>query len=237
MKKKSIRTVLFSILISSVGLSSLIGVVAVLLGGFNDALGRALWTIILAVIHSLLSLWYISSQQNKPTRSMMKWSKNALFGSLLISLLICTLDTWDVMSGNFVWNTYQTLAIILLAIFHTEILTKLKSYSAIIETLVYINFFFIAAVTGMLIAIIYSDGTDLGEAFGRLFGAATIINGTLTLLIIIFKKMLTPQHAASNIDSESQHKIPSNTYLTLIFLAIVLGSFQLFGGYFWALFL
>ena len=241
MKNFSLRNALYIILISSVVAAALIGVSAVLVGGFNDILGRALWTIFLSVFHSLLALGYVSAQRdNDATTTRFPWFSNALFGSILVSFLLVVFGIWEIISGGIVWNTYQALFILLFALFHTEVILQLRKRHTLIESLVYLNTIFIVVVAGMLLGLIYADGVSLGEAFSRLLGAAAILDGTLTVLIVIIDKMLAPKLPATSaqplVPGQVAKKQPTPlSNVLIITLAVTIGVIQLFGGFIWVL--
>lgn len=242
MKNLPIRTVLFTILIGSVVAASIVGVTAVLLGGFNDTLGRALWTILLAVVHSLTGLGYITVLNKKKT-STLNWSANTLFVSIMTSFLATVLGTWDVISGDQVWDTYQALIVVHFAVFHGEALASLLRRNKIVDVLIRVNYFFMAIVVAMLTIVIYADNYHLSEMFSRSLGAVAIIDGMLSLIIIILDRMFAPKHAKVQLGPDGQ-PLPngqkghtSSNDLVLIFVAVVLGLLQLFGGFFWVLFI
>ena len=64
------------------------------------------------------------------------------------------------------------------------------------DMIVYVNYVFMAIVVLMLLPVIFIDNATkvLGEMFFRILGAAGIIDGTLSVLIIIFYKLYMHKH-------------------------------------------
>lgn len=64
------------------------------------------------------------------------------------------------------------------------------------DMIVYVNYVFMIIVVGMLLPVISIDNASkvLGEMFFRILGAVGIIDGTLSVLTIIFYKLYMHKH-------------------------------------------
>ena len=93
-------------------------------------------------------------------------------------------------------NLYQTFAVIAFASLHGDILSKALNKEGYMNIIIYVNYIFMIVVVLMLQPVIFVDNASkvLGEIFYRILGAAGIIDGTLSILTIIFYKLYLHKH-------------------------------------------
>ena len=183
-------------LIGALVISAIVAVITVLIGEFNETAARVLFTLLMVVVHSLIALAFIWDNTRQNTFDRLAFFTNILFLIIVVSFITSILGIWEVISSETVWNLYQTYFVIGFASLHSDILSKALKREKYLDMIVYLNYAFIAIVVLMLMPIIYIDNafSVLGEIYYRFLGAAGIIDGTLSILAIIFYKLYMHKH-------------------------------------------
>jgi len=183
-------------LIGSLIISALVAVVTVLIGDFNVISARVLFTLGMVIIHSLISLVFIWDNDRQNTFERLAFFINVLFLLIVISFITSIFGIWKIISGEIVWNLYQTYFILGFASLHGDILSKALKKENYMDMIIYINYLFMATVVLMLQPVIFIDNAPkiLEEMFFRILGAIGIIDGTLSVLTIIFYKLYLSKH-------------------------------------------
>ena len=205
-------------------------VIAILAGGFDDLLVRALWTIILVAIHALAGLGFINVNSSQNKKEVLPWVMNSVFAVIILSFITAVLGTWKVLPGDMVWKLYEVYGVAVFAILHAEVLSQILGRQALTNRLVYANYAFMAAVVVMFLVVIFAEWSSLGDMFFRIFGALAVVDGTLTLTSIILDRLYIDKHpellpAASG--PESIHKKHMNPFVIVL---LVLIGFQFLGA-------
>lgn len=183
-------------LIGSLVISALVAVVTVLIGEFNEITGRVLLTLLMVIVHSLISLLFIWDDERKNTFERLAFFINTLFTLIAVSFFTSIFGIWEMIPLETVWHLYQTYFVISFASLHGDILSKTLHKEKYIDIIVYVNYFFMGIVVMMLQPLIYIDNAIeiLGEMFFRVLGAVGIVDGTLSILTIIFYKLYIHKH-------------------------------------------
>ncbi|MEI7719377.1 MAG: hypothetical protein WCI72_05900 [archaeon] len=183
-------------LIGSLIIAALVAVVTVLVGDFNEITARVLFTLFMVVIHSLVCLAFIWDDEKQNTFDKLTFFINVLFGLIVISFFTSILGIWKIIPGEVVWHLYQTYFVICFASLHGDILSKALNKENYLDIIIYVNYIFMLIVVLMLQPIIYVDNATrvLGEMFFRILGAVAIIDGTLSILTIIFHRLYMNKH-------------------------------------------
>jgi len=178
-------------LIGSLVISALVAVITIIIGKFNEITARVLFTLFMVVVHSLISLVFIWDDKRQNTFEKLAFFTNILFIIIVFSFVVSILGIWKVIPGEIVGKLYQTFFVIGFASLHSDILSKALGKEKYLDVIIYFNYLFIAVVVLMLLPIIYIDNAfrALGELYYRLLAAAGIIDGTLSILAIIFYKL------------------------------------------------
>jgi len=147
-------------------------------------------------VFEIVCLCFIISKKTLECASASLTSLNGLFVIIVVSFITSVLGIWKVIPGEMVVNLYQTFALLCFASLHSDILSKALHKETYLNMLVYFNYVLIAIVVLMLLPIIYISNSFsvLGEVYFRLLGAAGIIDGTLSILAIIFYKLYMNKH-------------------------------------------
>jgi len=219
----------FQILIGCLLGAATIAVIAVLIGSFNDTLGRALGTIAMVAIHAILSFSYISETEKRDK----KLFSNTVFVLIVVSFITSVFAIWQLIGGSLTQKLYMSYGVLLFATLHADVLYRIRGFEKKIDNVVTANYFFMAVVVVMLFVIIFSDNpSDLGEFYYRLLAAVGIIDATMTITTIIMHKLYLQKHPVSVASSAQAVTAQSKNFwknplviLLLIFLALqIVGS-------------
>jgi hypothetical protein len=183
-------------LIGALIISAIVAVVTVLIGEFNEISARIFFTLLMVIVHSLISLIFIWDNERQNTFTRLSFFINIIFLLIVFSFVTSILGIWKIIPGEMVWNIYQTYLVIGFASLHGDILSKALSKENYMDIIIYLNYVFMIIVVAMLQPIIYLDNAmqTLGEMYFRILGAAGIIDGTLSILTIIFYRWYAHKH-------------------------------------------
>jgi len=177
--------------IGSLVLAALVAVIAVLVGSFTESLWRAIFTLLMVVTHSVLALGFAWNTERQDTLERFSFFGNTLFFLIIASFFLSIFGIWEVVTGEHVWNTYQLIFVLAFAALHGDILAKTLGNEKHTDIIVYVNYAFMGLVVVMLIPVIYMSDAfrALGEFYFRALAAAGIVDGTLTILALIFHRL------------------------------------------------
>ena len=233
------------VMVGGLIISSIIAIVAVFVGNFNDVIGKALSTTIWTVIHTLLALTVISATVRRRTAAT-DIIVNTLFVAVIISLMATIFYIWDIISGLAFADVYLVLFYaILSALFCIVILMTDRSVKLIRSvadsTLYVIVFFFILTIPSAFSNVL----EPLPTIYFKGLGASAIVLGTMAVLTLIFQKLYAakkpipvhtrPIQSAQRSDSEliaPEKKSLPPIVIVLIILGIVFIGLPILGGFF-----
>lgn len=183
-------------LIGSLVISAILAVITVLTGTFSEITGKILFTLAMVVLHSLISLVFIWDNDRQRTFERLSFFINVLFTIIVISFITSIFGIWNIVPSEIVWKLYQSYIVIGFAALHGDILSKVLKKETYLDRIVYVNYVFMAIVVVMLLVILFTNDAEkaLGELFFRILGAALIIDGTLSVMAIIFYKIYMNKH-------------------------------------------
>jgi hypothetical protein len=183
-------------LIGSLIISAIVAVITVLIGEFNEIAWRVLLTLFMVILHSLVCLGFIWDNEKQNTFERLGFFINTLFVLIVLSFITSILGVWKIIPGEFVGHLYLTYFLAAFASLHGDILSKALNKETYIDLIIYVNYLFMAIVVLMLLPVIYIDNSlkVLGEIYFRILGAVGIIDGTLSILTIIFYKLYMHKH-------------------------------------------
>lgn len=188
------RFFLFS-LIGSLVLSAFVAVATVLMGEFNEVSAKVLFTLGMVVLHSLISLVFIWDNDRQNTFERLAFFINVLFVLIVVSFVSSIFGIWEIIPAETVWNLYQAYFVLAFASLHGDILSKALKKERYMDMTIYVNYVFMVIVVLMLQPVIFMDDPSmLDEIYFRVLGAAGIIDGTLSVLTIIFYKLYMHAH-------------------------------------------
>ncbi len=190
------KRIFLQILIGCLIAAALLSVVTVLVGRFDEVFVKAIVTLVLIAVHSLVGLGFIVNNEKQKTAENFSLSTNATFAIIVLSFITSLLGLWGVLGGGLVGELYLLYLVLLFAVLHAEVLAKTLNKEAYLDRIVYANYIFMAGVILMLVPVIFVDngGDILGDVYYRLLAALGIIDATLTLLAIILHRLYLQKH-------------------------------------------
>lgn len=188
----------FQILIACLLGSAGIAVIAVLVGSFNDTLGKALATIAMVALHAGFGLSYISDTEKRNQKDggrSIELFSNTVFTLIVLSFITSVFAIWEVLNGPLTLKLYLSYAVLLFATLHADVIYRIRGFEQKIDKVVLANYAVMALVVLMLFTVIFTNGaTGLGEFFYRLLAAAAIVDATMTITAVIMHKMYLQRH-------------------------------------------
>jgi len=217
--------------IGSLVVAALVAVVTVLIGQFNEITGKVFLTLFMVVFHSLVSLAFIWDDSRRNTFTKLAFFVNTVFLLIVMSFITSLFGIWKLFSGEIIWHLYQTYFLIGFASLHADILSKAFRKEKYMDIIIYANYAFIIIVVLMFLPIIFVDNATkvLGEMYFRFLAAAGIIDGTLSILTIIFYKLYMHNHP------EIEMPVQKKGLSIWIWILIIYLFFQVVGPIFWLL--
>lgn len=223
----------FQILIGCIVSATVIAVIAVLIGGFNDTLNKSLGTIAMVALHAILSFSYITEAQKRDKQDgarTIELFSNTVFALIVASFITSVFAIWQLLEGSLTQKLYMSYAVLLFSTMQADVLYRIRGFEKKIDITVTANYFFIVIVATMLFIVIFSDNPSLlGEFYYRLLAASGIIDAALIITAIIMHKMYLQKHpvaaaAAQTVTAQSENfwKNP-----LVILLIMVTGGFVL----------
>jgi len=185
-----------SCLIGSLVAAALVAVVVVLIGQSNEITTRVFVTLFMVVLHSLISLLFIWDDSRRNTFSKLSFFINTIFVLIVMSFIASLFGIWKIVSADNVFNLYLTFFLIGFASLHADMLLKAMGKEKYMDKIIYANYIFIAAVVLLYLPIIFIKNaeTALPDIYFRFLAATGIIDGTLSILTIIFYKLYMHKH-------------------------------------------
>lgn len=231
--------------IGSLIIAALVAVVTVLIGEFTEITGRVFATLLMVVAHSLLSLAFIWDDSRRNTFNKLALFVNVIFLLIVMSFITSLFWVWKIIPGETIGDLYQTYFLVAFAGLHVDILSKALRKEKYMDMIICGNYVFIFAVVAMFLPIIFLDNPVkvLGEMYYRFLAAAGIIDGTLSILTIIFYKLYMHKHPEENAlqdDVPQKYGQPARKGLSIwVWILIIYLFFQVIGlgsSFFWRLF-
>jgi hypothetical protein len=224
-------------LIGSLIICALVAVVTVLIGDFNDITRRVLMTLFMVIIHSLVSLMFIWDDEKQNTFERLSFFINVIFILIVLSFLTSLFGVWKVVDGDIVRKLYMTYLVIGFASLHGDILSKALNKENYLDGIIYSNYLFMIGVVIMLQPIIYMNNAfrSLGEVYYRILAAIAIVDGTLSILTMIFYKLYmhkNPREKSDLIQGQGKKKRGLNVWVWILIAYLIIQIFFGFGAFF-----
>lgn len=192
---ENVKRVFLQIMVGCLIAAGVLCVITVLIGSFNDIFAKALFTILLIALHSLVSFGFITNKERQKTTENLEIFSNTTFVLIVLSFITSLAGVWGLLDGDLVWRLYLTYFVLLFATLHGEVLAKMLGKQDTIDKMIFSNYGFMIVVVLMLLPVIFvSDATLLGEVYYRFLAAFGIIDATLTLVAVIMHKLYLQKH-------------------------------------------
>jgi len=183
------------IMIGGVIVSALISIVAILVGRFDDTIGRALWTTLLTVIHASLILSFLSMTARRRAASD-ELIINTLYALTIASYFTSILSVWRVLSGRVTGDFYQLYFYTLIAAFALWIVMRIQVLDSATERLRQALLGTLVLLWAYLIPSVFDDNyvKVLPGIYYRGIAAIIVLLGTIAMLMTIFHRIYVVRH-------------------------------------------
>lgn len=226
-KRRDIKKYFLFVLIGGLVVSSLIAVIAVLIGQFNEMTWRALSTTFSIVFHAFAALLFYSISGGVDER-MRKY--NETYINIVLALIVASFATsvfaiWDILTGRLVGDLYATyvytfgfaslIRLVLNATRKDQLTLWSANTSIVFSIILYL----------LLLPSIYTHYPDvLPEIHGRLTAAVGIILGTTSVLTAIFHRLYMQKHPelSASAHYEEHKKMSPLAIVLLVILGLLL---------------
>lgn len=218
-----VKKYIMYVLIGGLVLSALISIVAVLVGEFNDTVGRAFGTTLTIMIHSLLGLLFLSVKRSRTLSGAILI--NTTFTLLVASMMTSILGIWNIVPGRVVGDLYSTYFLTIVAALIVSGLLAAHIKDKVVGGLAWAaSGTVVVAFTSLLPWIFIEFPSSLPELYFRIVAALFILAATITILTIIFDRLFVIKHP--------ELKAPANPHAMPLWVKILLGFLIfLFGGW------
>lgn len=187
-KKQSVNLMIYSLIGTAV-----IAIVAVLAGDWNDTFSRAIFSLLIVVVHSLAILGFLQTS-NVGNAQELKFFSNTVFFLLILSFFTAIFGIWEALPGETVGRLYGTYFVFAFASLHGQVLHQATGKEKRIDNIVYANYLFMVLVILMLLPLIWYSNLDFGDFYYRILTAVAIVDATLTFLAVILHKLYLHKH-------------------------------------------
>ena len=218
------KKVFLYVLIGALIVSALVAIVTVLLGEFTTTSGRVLLTLLMVVLHAFLSLAFIWEDERKRTFTKLSFFTNTLFVLIVMSFITSVFGVWKIFDEEITGDLYLTYLLIGFSALHYDALSKAVRRGFSLDKIIAVNYIFIALVLCMVLPLILlvDPQKTLGDVYYRILGAVGIVDGTLTVLSIIFFRMYQQKYPEEQQLVEGGKKRGMSGWLWLLIIIFAL---------------
>lgn len=191
-----LKSLFLKVLIGCLVASATVAVTAILAGGLGELGGKALGTIVIVGLHSLLALGFIGMDGTHTEEGNLKVFANVVFGLLIASFVTASLGIWELLPGDLTWRLYASYGVLAVAVLHGELLARILGHQKVTTNIIYANYVVMGLVVLLLLAVIFIPDVIevVGEILLRPLAALAIIDGTLTLTAVILDRLYLSKH-------------------------------------------
>lgn len=218
-----VKKYIMYVLIGGLVLSALISIVAVLVGEFNDTVGRAFGTTITIMVHSLLGLLFLSVKRSRNLSGAVLI--NTTFTLIVASMITSIIGIWDIIPGRIVGDLYSMyfLTIVAALIIAGLIATHIKD--KVVGGLAWGASGTVVVAFVSLVPWVFAEfPSSLPQFYFRVVAALFILAATVTILTVIFDRLFAIKHP--------ELKAPANPNAMPLWVKILLGFLIfVFGGW------
>ncbi len=220
---KSLRAITLKTLLGATIAVAVTTVIIILIGVWSDAAWRAIWTMVVAVIHLLIVLGLTSSTLHARDDRSLRSSNAVLNTSLVVavvSFFATTASIWGALPGGGLWRWYMCFVVVIFAALHIKAFYDMDEVPSV-RTLTrwYYGVIAFTAVLIMAWMLIDSFGDLLGGFFVRLVAATIVVNVTIGIVIAVMRRMYYQQHPEVR---GLQSKRSSSSTVAIIILLVCL---------------
>lgn len=217
-----VKKFLIYTLVASLIIAALVAVGAALFSDFkSDFIHKTYAVLASVIIHSLISLLFVWNDDRKPK---LQFFIDTVFYLIVASFAVTVLDIWNILDHANALRSYVMFFYLAFASLHADILSKASGKKTYLDNIIYAGYLFITIVVVMLIPTIFIENATkvLPTVYFRILAASTIVDGTLSVLAMIFYWLIR----RSNPELFAQDQVdPSSGFLALCFAFILVVLF------------
>jgi len=192
MQELNLKKFFLYLLIVSVSISAVIGIGVILVGDFGEMESKILSTTFIITLTSILGLAcgaYLELNRGK------LFPLSGIGLAVLSGILSVILVWWEAPRGEYFYKFLASTSLLAVAFSHLSLISfaRLDRRFKWALSSVYIV---VAALVGLLLAIIWADQMFASDFIGRVIGVLSIVVASLTIVIPIFHKL------SDNLDEE-----------------------------------
>ncbi len=196
---RSLKNIILKALLGATVVAAVVTVILILIGSWNDATWRALWTIVIAVLHLVFVLGIASTSiyaRNERSVRSNNVVLNTILGIVVMSFFVAILGTWSVLSGAVVADFYTSFVVMIFAALHAKILYDTTPTAVNAGVFIGINYGVIALLSVLIILWSFVPGVNdvLNGFYGRLVAATVVVNVTLSIVIAVMRRFYMQSH-------------------------------------------
>lgn len=220
---KSLRALALKTLLGAMIGTAVVTVIIILLGSWSGTAWRAIWTMIVAVIHLLIVLGLTSSTMHARDERSARSSNSVLNSSLLvtvISFFVTVASTWGIVSGAELWRWYVSFVVVMFASLHMKAFYDMEEIASVRKLTN--AYYAVIGFTAFLIigwVMIQGLGDILGGFFVRLVAATVVSNVTMGIVIAVMRRLYYQQHPEAH---TAKAKQSSSSAVAIIVLLVCL---------------
>src|SRR4051812_22650256 len=124
MQVAQLKKLAINVMIGSLIGAAAVAVIAVLVGQFNDTLGKALFTLLTVTLHALACLGFLDSRTKADKTEELNFFTNTIFVLIVLSFVTAVFGIWELFPAGLVGRLYGTYFVIAFASLHGDMLHK-----------------------------------------------------------------------------------------------------------------
>ena len=220
-QKGEIRKYFLYVLTGGVALSAVISVIAILAGGINDYVGRALLTTLSMVVHAVIALAIMSAANKQQSRAD-EFLTNTIFAVVIASFFTTALGIWEVLSGELTGDLYQLYFYTIIASLVIRLIQGARAFDVVSRRLQQTAIGIAAFLWLYLIPSVFQNGyySLLPDMYYRGIAAVSVLLGTSIILFAIFRHLYAVKHP----EQRAAGAKPGDMPVWLIVILCIIGA-------------
>lgn len=208
-------------------LAAAIAVITILIGKFSETTGRALGTILVALVHIAIVFGLVSLVTSRKTDAAPKSTElvvNLTIFIAVLSFFTSVLAIWQALTGDLPLKLYITYVVVLFAVIHTKTLLDIGAVYQKIKPYVLANYLFIALVSLLILGLTYAPdaGQLLSGFYGRALAASAVIDVTISIACAVMYRLYIQKHPEIVAGSPSRSHGALKIILALVAFVLVI---------------
>lgn len=199
----SLRNIVLKALLGMTVATAVITIALILIGTWNDATWRAIWTMVTAIIHLGITLGIVSANININIKTDERRVKsdnaliNVILGLSVVSFFTSVMSTWSIIAfDKTVYDIYISIFYILMGSVHVKVLYDTVPQAPNAHRVTQVNYGVTAFLVVLAISLQLVEGMAdaSGGFFVRLAAASAVLTVTLSVVIAVMRNIYLQTH-------------------------------------------